>query len=476
MLVPGTPTPVQLGQLASDPPWPHLVVEDENFWLYSEFWGNRPGNSRWHRMLSSTPVDITPGWDLDEFGKAREWLSSEVHIDLFSRSVLLGSCHLRLPNPIYRKLDGRIGDDGRSITFDLTPYPNKDHEELELTFWNRRAWGATEVRRMPLRAGENLLHVPDGVEQVAYAVTSPTRGLLAQSDLYIFISSIQGELSFATERRRVRGAPKADGTTSQNYTVDVSGHEQVISVGEPRATEALSRLSADEAEQRVGKAWSQLALQWFDENAMAGTQAIRNIIGTARKRIDILDPYFGRIDLRSFALATTRHGLPVRVLTSASFCTTEDTGLGIENGDALQQELASVQAQDPRFAIEIKVMAGAKSPVHDRFLIVDDAVWVLGASLNEFGSRGTLLWRLPPPSVRGPGGALAFSFTKDVFDAHWSRAEELSTPLEKWVARRRLLRARPPARTAPKSVANRFRETRALAIDALRRIGEVWRA
>ncbi len=476
MSVPGTDKPVQLGQLASDPPWPHFVVEAENFWRYSEFWGHRPGNSRWHRLLSSSPVDVTSGWELDEFRRAREWMSSEVHIDLFSRSVLLGSCHLRLPNPVYRKLDSHIGADRKSITFDLVPYPNRASEELELTFWNRRAWGCSEVRRLVLRAGKNLLRIPEGVEQATHAVTSPTRGILEQSGPYIFLETIRSEIRYATERRLVDGVPKADGTASQSYTIDVSGHEQVISVGEPQSNETLGRLRADEAEQQVEKAWSQLAIQWFDENERAGTHAIRDIIGMAHERIDFLDPYFGQSDLRSFALATTRHGLPVRILTSADFCTKKDPGVSMENGDALLHELASIRAQDPRLAIEIKVMAGAKSPVHDRFLVVDDAVWVIGASLNEFGSRGTLILRLPPPAMRGPGGAPSFSFSKDVFDAHWGRPEALSTPLQEWVAQRGLRRTGPQVRAVRRTVAERLRETQKIIADGLRRIGEVWRA
>ncbi|MCC6336081.1 MAG: hypothetical protein IT380_19095 [Myxococcales bacterium] len=102
MLVRGTPTPIPLGTLGDDPPWPHCVAEVRSFWRKSEFWGARPGGSRWHRMIPHVPVDVTAGWNAADFEKAREWLLAETHIDLFSRSVLLGSCHLRLPNPVYQ--------------------------------------------------------------------------------------------------------------------------------------------------------------------------------------------------------------------------------------------------------------------------------------------------------------------------------------------------------------------------------------
>ena len=40
-------------------------------------------------------------------------------------------------------------------------------------------------------------------------------------------------------------------------------------------------------------------------------------------------------------------------------------------------------------------MAGDSAPIHDRFLVLDNDIWLLGSSLNEFGERGTATVRLP---------------------------------------------------------------------------------
>ncbi|MBL8918113.1 MAG: hypothetical protein JNJ54_04560 [Myxococcaceae bacterium] len=477
MLVPGprAPTRVQLGQLGSDPPWPHLVVEVEDFWEHSQFWGDRPGGSRWHRLLPLVPVEITTGWEVSDYEKAREFLMAEAHIDLLSRSTLLGSCHLRLPNPVYRRLHQHVGDDWKSITFEVVPFPNRANEPLELTFWNRRAWGATEVRRLPLHAGPNVLNIPEGVEQVAHAVVSPTRGLLEQSEVAGFIASMRVEMNLVTEQRRIQGPPRTDGGASRGQTVGVVGHSSVMEIGDARPVEALSRLATDEDQQNVKKAWSRLSVQWFDRDKTAGTQAVRDIIGTASKRLHLLDPYFGASDI-AYALGTTRHGLPIRILTSHDFCTTRNEDLGVENGEVLLRTLDTVLAQDSRFKIEIKVMAGGKSPVHDRFLIVDDAVWLLGASLNEFGSRGTLLLRLPASPKDREGSAPSFSVSRDVFDEHWSRPPGQSTPLRDWVKQRAADRTGAQVPPAPKSITDRVNKTKTLLAEALRRIREVWRA
>jgi hypothetical protein len=124
-----------------------------------------------------------------------------------------------------------------------------------------------------------------------------------------------------------------------------------------------------------------------------------------------------------------------------------------------------VRAQDPRLNIEIKVMPGQKSPVHDRFLIVDGTVWVLGASLNEFGSRGSLLMKLPASPVHGTNGSPAFSVSMSVFDAHWAASDSIAD----WVERRAASRTNA-------TLWERALTTKNILGKALRRVREVWRA
>ena len=46
------------------------------------------------------------------------------------------------------------------------------------------------------------------------------------------------------------------------------------------------------------------------------------------------------------------------------------------------------------------MLEGRKSsPLHDRFIIVDDSAYLLGSSLSEFGSRATTLFKVPNPEA-----------------------------------------------------------------------------
>ena len=45
--------------------------------------------------------------------------------------------------------------------------------------------------------------------------------------------------------------------------------------------------------------------------------------------------------------------------------------------------------------VRCKLLRGVESPLHDRFIVADNKVWMLGCSLNEFGVRASTLIRVP---------------------------------------------------------------------------------
>lgn len=65
------------------------------------------------------------------------------------------------------------------------------------------------------------------------------------------------------------------------------------------------------------------------------------------------------------------------------------------------------------------MVAGSEPDIHDLFLRVDEAIWQLGSSLNEFGDRCIMLVALPDPDAISPK-----------LQAAWGRAE----PRANWIA------------------------------------------
>lgn len=97
-----------------------------------------------------------------------------------------------------------------------------------------------------------------------------------------------------------------------------------------------------------------------------------------------------------------------------------------ENGDFFHENLKKLQGKKFVNQLEVKVMVGEKADIHDRFLITDNFVWLLGSSLNEFGSRGTMLVRLPEPKA-----------VIETLESIYSRSEDFSDWYNKRVTNRK---------------------------------------
>jgi hypothetical protein len=129
--------------------------------------------------------------------------------------------------------------------------------------------------------------------------------------------------------------------------------------------------------------------------------------------------------LRRFAFAASDTKVRIEILTSAEgmkeIARREDAarrGVAIR-AQEMALELARALSASHSNPTEVRVMGGSRPPIHDRFLLVDETLWSLGASLNEFGARGSLMLKVPDPVP-----------ITEKLRAAWDKAQELA----KWVA------------------------------------------
>jgi len=158
-------------------------------------------------------------------------------------------------------------------------------------------------------------------------------------------------------------------------------------------------------------------------NSLARAQeAIRELLNSARQRCIILDPYFGAVDM-VYIYQIENITLTVRVISSAAYLNDRPKppkrpelqgwrgrwqrlkkawrGKSVNTAktylENLYTQLTDYSQVMPLQKIECRVLRGEKSPLHDRFLVIDDNVYLLGSSLNEFGNRTTTISRVPAP-------------------------------------------------------------------------------
>lgn len=127
--------------------------------------------------------------------------------------------------------------------------------------------------------------------------------------------------------------------------------------------------------------------------------AIAELLNKASKVCMLLDPYFGAPDLY-YAYLIQNTSLPIQIISSAAFLKSKSespSGRKMKQAFLLRRALAKYKRVLPHQFIEVKVLPGGKSPLHDRYIVVDENVYLLGSSFNEFGSRATTLIKVPDP-------------------------------------------------------------------------------
>lgn len=146
-------------------------------------------------------------------------------------------------------------------------------------------------------------------------------------------------------------------------------------------------------------------------------KVVHAILNRAHLRCVILDPYFSAKDL-VYVFHIENVSVPVQIISSGAFLKqtrkpprtrwqkirskiAELVGKkqrALTNAEELLLALQSYEKLYPVQKIDCRVLPGYPSPLHDRYIIVDEDAYLLGSSLNEFGNRTTTLIKVPAPA------------------------------------------------------------------------------
>lgn len=405
---------LRLVALDEEPPWPTLLcVADHDTIPFAPDWAESP---RVHHLVATTERALDGLWSENEKERAQRWLEERLHFSLAEYPEYWGSVHLVAPNPVYRHIHAgrqQRTEQAVSVALRLEPRAGKRVEGLELIYRGANATGTLY---------EHTIHVQSPLLRVSFDhraqpfqtdVIDSARGMLANPHgLRVFIGGFKFSTGFGG-RLQVNGP-----TPESTYTVHRSARsDQGSLMAVPEVVSAEIRMAnAALVRSRRGAAARQ-DQRWFRDQQEA-VDVIRDLVNKAEREILLVDPYFGGMELWKFMLAVGSEVIPVRVLSSAAVLV-KHRG---EEGERLRDVLEQVRSHPRMNPFEVRVMIGARPPVHDWFLLVDGNIWLLGSSLNEIGSRGTVMVALPDPEP------IREQLTK-VWDA--------AIVLETWVERRK---------------------------------------
>lgn len=379
------------GPFAGWPAWPTLAASNK-----LDFAPDWVQGSRAHFLHPRTALHARALASI-RCKRNRRQLENWLHFDLVDLyNDYLGAICLVAPNPLFRSiekshLDSPTDGSAESVAYKLVTRADQRVDGTRLEVVNEGLRGrlstvAVEFDDNPVQ----LLEFTSPVTMEGRTVTHPRYGLLAWNEAIPLIRSIHTHLDVVSRQKRVGVPSRGKKVPAYEYGVSEleDGGDTVI--GKIPDNEGIEARAFSAAHRRAKKG-TEGAERWFQDAPENAAQFIRDTIGQARHRVFIADPYFAGRELLAFGHAIQRPGVELRVLTSAKALIKALKG----NATMLQQAVGTFQSYPAKPAV--RVLKGERPLLHDRFLVVDEAVWFSGNSLNTIGERPSMMVRLSHP-------------------------------------------------------------------------------
>ena len=315
----------------------------------------------------------------------RELSKEYLKFDLTLNTKYYGGFVFATYNPIYRQIELSEDIDSRGI-YCRVYYRSGQHEPLTFRIKaydkNRQIIGQYERRNAN---GEFLSHFTFDVKfhSLDIDVCDSSDVLIDCYSQVTFIHKILLNIDTATK--------KVEYHDDDGKVLVVDKYENAVraQIGE----EEIHTLFGSSGAYTYEKFEKSLDFVFFDgdkerqdENRQKAQDCIHRILNSARTVCFIADIFFNKQSFVDFICPLRHLDLDIRIISSKEK----------HNAQELEELKATIEEHNHRVGSKIscRLMRG-KAALHDRFVIADDKMWMLGCSLNEFGIRATTLIRVP---------------------------------------------------------------------------------
>ena len=325
-----------------------------------------------------------------------QWIKDQLLFDLSLYPEYIGTVCLAAYNPLIRSIHPQLvtSDDGQSesILFHIEKRSDVDISGLKLLYIEKRNLGYNNFKEIPLENSGFLLKNSGKIETIGYAVICPDRGILSVEGFHGFLKSISLNMRIASGKTKVSVPTKDYTELEESYETQIY-HNEVIEVapGKNSKTESLStKLNKSENERRqINKAKNSQA--FFYDRPQEAAVYVRNLISNAKNRVIIIDPYIQTRELFKFVL-TVQPYVNTIIMTSSLVLK------GRQHKGQAQLLKQNIDKTASRYKISALVMKGEAPVFHDRFIIIDDEVWLSGNSLADIGNRASIIVKISSPA------------------------------------------------------------------------------
>ena len=389
------------GPFVQEPSWPEYVTSNELVFAPDWMHGSRVHFLFPIEVLSLEVAEVLA--DEKIRGKLEEWLNFDI---ASAYRDYQGSMCLVAPNPLFRAIDKSHREQPRpgvaeSVAYKIVARAGQRLNGLRLEVVNERLRG--RMAPMVYEFDDEAItefNFPAEIYKEGQFVTHPDHGLLSWHEPLPLLRTMRVGMEVHRRKKNVR--VPASGRKWPEYQFDV---EEVENAGEVIVGDAIddagviSRLTEAENRRSRRRTVEDHDQKWFFGAPADAAQYVRNKIGGARRSILIVDPYFSTVGLMAFGHATRRPDVNLRILTSAQGLKESEQDQPTLNAGSILQRALNETFDNMSAKPEIRVLSGKSSSVHDRFLVINDNVWLSGNSLSTLGEKAGMIVRLLDPEA-----------------------------------------------------------------------------
>ena len=384
------PSPtMQGGPFFMSPAWPRLIVSNKLDFAPDWMQGSRAHFLHTRCNLSQHELLRKPR----NSAQLKQWLHFDL-VDLYHD--YLGAICLIAPNPLFRSikkshLDEPRGGSVETVAYKLVARANQSLNGTRLEIVNENMLG----RLAPVAAvfsDDTVIKVFEFAEELnreGRTVTHTRHGLLCWNEPVPLLRTIQLDLAVESRRKSIEVPAHGKHRPRYEYEIPEYQHENSTVIGTELDGSAIQSKIA-EAQHRRAHRQKGAGQCWFHDRPEDAAKFMRDTIGSARRTVMIADPYFADRELLAFGHAIRSPDAKLQVLTSAAHLKNEDAGSQV-------QMVLDQTFQTYPLVPEVRLLSGDPPPLHDRFLVVDDDVWLSGNSFHTIGERAGMVVRLPDP-------------------------------------------------------------------------------
>lgn len=332
---------------------------------------------------------------------AVKFVEQHMHVDLRKYQEYLGGAAFVSPEPLFRYIDCFMvpEQDGKTerVVYRFVPRPGQTVEGVEITTFDMDTNLLTDFQTHVLKE-DGLLDLEKGIcdGQYGFIARHPEYGILAYNPPSGFIRRIGMRMGVLSGQRRLVDVPSGDSKRSERLTYSATDHVEYSDslVGNPVTESEEFRIKRrshyHRRHQKIEAA--KFKQHWFEEGSRE--EAIRffqGLIKQAQNRVLIADPYFKNIQLAQYLYAVPPYNVPVTILSTKRAFSDQPRSESIER---FQQGIAQLKEDQN---VEVQAFLLPPNCLHDRFIVIDDNVWLSGNSFNSVGFQSSMVVRLPEP-------------------------------------------------------------------------------